>query len=450
MLKIFGMDQFDKAANTLLKRKTLDEFPVSEAMQKRTIEIFGEALTPEEVVKRLLHEVRDGGDEAIVRWAKKLDGAEMTAEQIEVSEEDIAASFDKIDGEVTAALERAAERIQQFHLNHPAKSWWTGDLGGMMGQTFKPLERVGIYIPGGTAPLASTLLMTAIVARCAGVEEVVVCSPPMRGSHLPHPVILAAAAVADVDTVYAVGGVPAIGAMAYGTSTIERVDKIYGPGNTFVVLAKRQVFGLVGIDSLPGPTETVVVADDSANAQWVAADMLAQSEHTGGCAILLTPSVTLAQAVARHVEAQLIEIAKISPENAADIRDSLEHRSGAVITEDVLEAVALADQYAPEHLCLSVQDPWAWVSKIRHAGGVFVGEHSYEVLGDYCAGPSHVMPTGGTARFTPPCNVLDFMRVMNIIALDAQTSQQLSPIAIKLAQAEGLHAHAAAARFRIK
>jgi histidinol dehydrogenase len=243
--------------------------------------------------------------------------------------------------------------------------------------------------------------------------------------------------------VFAVGGVQAIGAMAYGTATVPRVDKICGPGNTFVVLAKKEVFGTVGIDALPGPTETVVVADESANPAWVAADMLAQAEHTGGTSILITPSRAVAEEVNRHLKAQLPSLS-----NAADIRESFERRSGAVICADLLEAVALADNFAPEHLCLSVRDPWAWVGKIHNAGGVFVGEHSYEVLGDYVAGPSHVMPTGGTARFTSPCNVLDFVRVTNVIALDEATASEIGRAAVKLAEAEGLDAHAAAVKVR--
>src|SRR5690242_11415860 len=231
--------------------------------------------------------------------------------------------------------------------------------------------------------------------------------------------------------------------MAYGTSTVQRVDKICGPGNTFVVLAKKEVFGTVGIDALPGPTETVVVADEYANPAWVAADMLAQAEHTGGTSILITPSHVLAECVDQHIQNQIASLS-----NAVDIRESLERRSGAVITEDLLEAIALADDYAPEHLCLSVRDPWAWVGKIHNAGGVFVGEQSYEVLGDYVAGPSHVMPTGGTARFASPCNVLDFLRITNVIALDEETSRQVGPIAAKLAHAEGLDAHAAAVEIR--
>jgi histidinol dehydrogenase len=443
MLKIL---ELDAALNTILKRPPIDEIVVTEKMRQRTIATFGEDLHPEEVVRRILKDVRLRGDAAVIEWTRRLDGVALTPEQIEVSDADIAEAYDKVDSEVVAAMERAAERVAQFHSRQVAQTWMTNDLGGVLGQIIKPLNRVGIYIPAGAAPLPSTLLHTAIVARQAGVEEVIVCSPPQRGSTLPHPLVLVAADIADVDIVYAAGGAQAIGAMAYGTDVIPRVDKICGPGNTYVVLAKRQVYGVVGIDALPGPTETVIVADDSANAAWVAADMLAQAEHTAGTAILITPSRAVADAVNRHLQSQ---IAHLPEPNRSDICESFEHRSGAVLAEDLLEAIALADDFAPEHLCLSVRDPWAWVNKIRNAGGVFVGEQSYEVLGDYVAGPSHVMPTGGTARFTPPLNVLDFVRVMNVIGLDDETARQISPIAAKLAEAEGLHAHAAAAKLRL-
>jgi histidinol dehydrogenase len=446
MLKVLDLEQ---ALSSLLRRPPIDEIIVTEGMRRRTIAAFGEDLSPEEAVRRILRDVRARGDQALVEWTRTLDGVTMSTEQIEVSDADIAAAYDEVDGEVVAALERAAERIAQFHSRPVAQTWMTNDLGGVLGQIIRPLSRVGVYIPGGTAPLASTLLMTAIPARKAGVAEVIVCAPPQQRPSpqppLPHPVILVAADIAEVDGVYAVGGAQAIGAMAYGTQTIERVDKICGPGNTFVVLAKKQVFGACGIDSLPGPTETVVVADDSANPAWVAADLLAQAEHLGGTALLITPSRALANAVDEHLQAQLADL----PEsNRAAIVESFAHRSGAVITEDLLEAVAIADHFAPEHLCLSVKDPWAWVNKIRNAGGVFIGEQSYEVLGDYVAGPSHVMPTGGTARFASPLNALDFVRVMNVVALDEATAQQLAPAAARLAEAEGLHAHANAVQRR--
>ena len=453
MLKIL---ELDAALETILKRNPIDAIGdgivITEAMRQRTIKTFGEDLAPEEVVRRILKDVKLRGDDALLDWTQKFDGVAMTAEQLQVSDEDIASAYDQVDSEVVAALERAAERIGAFHKRLPAQSWMDTDLGGVLGQLIRPLARVGIHVPGSAAPLPSTLLMTAIPARMAGVEEVIICSPPSRrirsasGNPIPDPTTLVAADIANVDAVFCVAGAQAIGAMAYGTEIISRVDKVCGPGNTFTVLAKKQVFGVVGIDSLSGPTETVIVADDSANPLWLAADLLAQAEHTGGTALLITPSRQLANAVNTNLQSL---ISNLPEPNATDIRESFANRSGAVIAEDLLEAVALADDYAPEHLCLSVKDPWAWVSKIRNAGGVFVGEHSYEVLGDYCAGPSHVMPTGGTARFTSPCNVLDFVRVMNVIALDEATATQLGPIAAKLAQAEGLHAHANAANLRV-
>ncbi len=443
ILRIFDRDD----AAELLRRKPLDEFPVSAAMRARTIATFGEGLPPDEVVRRILRDVRERGDAALIEWTRRLEGVELTPERFALEDLDLAGAYDAIDPEVVAALEQAAERIAEFHARIPAQSWMNTDMGGMLGQVIRPLDRVGIYIPGGSAPLASTLLMTAIPARQAGVEEIVVCAPPMRATGQPHPLIQVAADLAGATEVLCLGGVAAIGAMAYGTESIDRVDKIFGPGNTFVMLAKKQVYGVVGIDALPGPTETVIVADDGANPAWVAADLLAQAEHTTGTAILVTPSRALAAMVGQAIESQ---VAALPEASATEIRDSFAHRSGAVITESLAEAVAVGDAFAPEHLCLSVREPWAWLDGIRHAGGVFMGEHSYEVLGDYCAGPSHVMPTGGTARFTPPCNVMDFMRVMNVIGLDESTARGLAPVAIKLAEAEGLSAHAAAARLRLK
>jgi histidinol dehydrogenase len=449
MLKIFDLDT---AIQSILARPPLDEVIETDAQRERTRRVFGEALSPEQAVRRILKDVRARGDDALLDWSARLDGVQMQAAQLQVSDEDIAAAYDHVDPEAVAALERAAERIKAFHSRAVAQSWMETAMGGVLGQLIQPFARVGVYVPGGIAPLASSLLMAALVAKQAGVDEIVVCTPPSRahigvsGAPVPHPLTLVAADIAEIDTVYAVGGAQAIGAMAYGTGTIERVDKICGPGNLFVTLAKKEVFGVVGIDALPGPTETVVVADDSANPEWLAADMIAQAEHGGGAAILLTPSRAVADAVASAAERQ---VASLPAVNAADVRDSFAQRSGIVITEDLLEAVAYADEFAPEHLCLSVREPWAWVGRIRNAGGLFLGEHSFEVLGDYVAGPSHIMPTGGTARFTSPCNVLDFVRVTNVIALDADSARQLAPYAAKLADAEGLGGHAAAARLRV-
>jgi histidinol dehydrogenase len=287
--------------------------------------------------------------------------------------------------------------------------------------------------------------MTAVPARVAGVEHISIISPPQRDTGLPHPTILAAAAIVGVDAVYVGGGAQAIGALAYGTETVARVDKICGPGSIFTTLAKRQVFGTVGIDGLPGPTETVVIADDGADPRLAAADLLAQAEHDVlACAILLTPSRAMAEKVQAAVLSQLEELGR-----SEVIAGSLARGSGIVVTGSLAQAVELANTYAPEHLCLLVQDPWQWLGAIRNAGGVFLGERSFEVLGDYVAGPSHVMPTGGTARFGSPLNVNDFTKIISIIGLNETALQATGPAAQTLAQAEGLTAHAAAVQRRL-
>jgi histidinol dehydrogenase len=306
---------------------------------------------------------------------------------------------------------------------------------------------VGVYVPGGTAPLPSTLLHTVTLARVAGVPEIVVATPPnpaFAESGYVHPAILAAAAIAGATQVLRLGGAQAIAALAYGTETIAPVAKIVGPGNIYVTLAKKLVYGVVGIDGLAGPTETVIVADDAANPAWVAADLLAQAEHDIlASAILLTPSASLARAVQAEVATQIETL-----DRAGIITQTFERGSGILLTRDLAEAVALADEYAPEHLCLAVRDPWAWATKIKHAGGLFLGEHSFEVLGDYVAGPSHVMPTGGSARFSSPLNLLDFVRFTSLVALDTDTARRISAPASVLAEAEGLSAHAQAAARR--
>ncbi len=398
-----------------------------------------EDLTYLERVAAILSEVRARGDAALREYTARFDG--VTLEDFRIPPSAIQAAYASVSSEVIAALKTAAARVEKFHQKQPLTSWITHELGGALGQIVNPLDRVGIYVPGGTAPLPSSLLHAAIPARVAGVRQVIVATPPN-----PSPVILVAADIAGVSAVYQAGGAQAIAALAYGTESIPKVDKIVGPGNIYVVLAKKLVFGVVGIESLPGPTETVVVADETANPKWVAADLLAQAEHDVlASAVLLTPSAALAQAVQAEV-AQRIE----SLSRASIITQTFERGSGIVLTQDVAEAVALADDYAPEHLCLSVRDPWTWVAKIHHAGGIFVGEHSFEVLGDYVAGPSHIMPTAGSARFSSPLNVWDFVRLTSLVALDAATTAQIAPTAALIARAEGLDGHAGAAEERVK
>ena len=435
-------DNWKEAQRTVLRRRdltTLDEVP--EAVKAGIRRVFGLTLTPEQAVARVLSDVRRCGDEALRDWTARIDG--VTLDDLEVPMEAWQVAHDALPAGLAEALALAAGRIRAFHARQPISSWTATDLGGTLGQRVTPLARVGVYVPGGTAPLPSSLLMTAIPARVAGVDEVVVCTPPGARGQVPD-VILAAAHVVGVDRLFRLGGTQAIAALAYGTASVPRVDKIVGAGGLFTTLAKRQVYGHVGIDGLYGPTEAVIVADDSANPAWVAADLLAQAEHDVlATAILLTPSLHLAGAVQAEVARQLKGL------DRGDVAaSSLAGQGGIVLTPDLETAVRLADDFAPEHLCLSVREPERWAKRIRNAGGLFLGEHSFEVLGDYVAGPSHVMPTGGTARFASPVNVLDFTKITSIFALDADTAARLGPTAARLAAAESLTAHAAAAELR--
>jgi histidinol dehydrogenase len=396
-------------------------------------------------VSAVIAAVRARGDAALRDYTERFDRVRLDDFRVPAPER----ALESVSAEVVAALRAAAERLEAYHRRQPTTSWVTRELGGMLGQIVTPLDRVGCYVPGGTAPLPSTVLHTVILARVAGVREIVVATPPNPGfpdTGFVNPVILAAAAISGATEVVRVGGAQAIAALAYGTETIRPVDKIVGPGNIYVTLAKKLVYGVVGIDGLAGPTETVVVADEGANPAWVAADLLAQAEHDVlASAILLTPSEPLARAVQAEVGRQIESLSR-----ADIIAQTFDRNSGIVLTADLSEAVQLADKYAPEHLCLAVRDPWAWLPHIRHAGGVFLGEHSFEVLGDYVAGPSHVMPTGGSARFASPLSVVDFVRLTSLVALDPETTAAIAPQAARLAEAEQLTAHAGAARRRLK
>lgn len=431
-----------EARETILKRRSLRDYDVPEHVLARSAALFGERLLPDEAVRRIIGSVREGGDRALREWNEKLDG--RRTDRLLVRREEMQAALDAIAPELRRALELAADRIRAFHGKQPLHSWIDAAEGGSLGQLIRPLDSVGVYVPGGSAPLPSSLLMSVIPAQVAGVPEIIVCTPPGSGSDDIHPTILAAAAIAGVDKLYRVGGAQAIAAMAYGTETIPRVATIVGAGNLFVTLAKQQVYGDVGIDGLLGPTETVVIADEYADPRLAAADLLAQAEHDElASAILLTPCADMAAAVGIEINLQLKAL-----ERRDIIAGAMANRSGAVVTGDLETAFELANEYAAEHLCLLVEDPWSWIGKVRNAGGVFLGEHSYEVLGDYVAGPSHVMPTGGTARFASPLNLLNFVKITSLIGLDESLAVELSAPAQLLAQAESLGAHAAAARLR--
>lgn len=438
MTQLFHLYDVDTARQGILKRGVVNNIEVTPGLAASIERIFGELLSPEAVVQRILADVQERGEAAVLNWIAQIDG--IRPDPLQVPQADIDAAYDQTPPAVRDALHFATDRIRHFHERQPQASWldWRGS-GGALGQKVVPLERVGVYAPGGSAPYPSTLLMCAVVARVAGVEEVIVTTPGGQAAEIA-PVLLAAARVAGVDAVYRIGGAQAIGALAFGIASLPKVDKIVGPGNIFVTLAKRQVYGLVDIDGLPGPTETLVIADDGANPALVAADLLAQAEHDYlASAILVTPSRSLAEAVQHEIGQQLETLSR-----AEIIAESLQHQGGAVICTDLSEAVTLSNFYAPEHLCLHVADPWTLVGQVKHAGGIFLGEHAYEVLGDYTAGPTHVMPTMGTARFASPLTVRDFTKIISIFGLDATEAAAIAPAAQTLAEAEGLDAHATA------
>ena len=398
-----------------------------------------------QVVAQIIAEVRAGGDAALHALSARFDG--VAPPTLEVPRERWAAAAASLPADLHAALALAVTEIGRFHERQARNSWVDFSVEGARGQLVVPLERVGIYVPGGATPLPSSLIHAAVPARVAGVHQIIVCSPPQRATGLPATTILAAAHLVGVDRVFAVGGAQAIAALAYGTASVPRVDKIAGPGNRFVIQAKRLVYGAVDIESLPGPTETLVIADAAAAPRYAAADLLAQAEHVEASAILLTPSLELARAVQAEVGRQLEALPEPGAQAAAE---AVRTRGGIVIVPDLDTAFALANEYAPEHLCLLVTDPWAYVGKIRNAGGVFLGEQSFEVLGDYLAGPSHIMPTEGTARYASPVNVDDFRKVISLIGLNATALARIGPAAQRLAEAEGLFAHAAAVQARLK
>ncbi len=397
------------------------------------------------VVTAIIAEVRSGGDDALRTLTARLDRVKLA--QIEIPRARWAAAAAAIPADLRAALELAVAEIRAFHQRQARNSWVDFGVEGARGQLVLPLERVGIYVPGGAAPLPSSLIHAAVPAQVAGVGEIIVCSPPQFASGEPADVVLAAAHIVGVSRLFAIGGAQAIAAMAYGTQSVPRVDKIAGPGNRFVIQAKRLVFGAVDIESLPGPTETLVIADAAANPRLVAADLLAQAEHVEASAILITTSADLASAVQAEVGRQLEALPEANARAAAD---AVSRRGGIILVPDLATALDLANEYGPEHLCLLLADPWAYVGKVRNAGGIFLGEESFEVLGDYVAGPSHIMPTEGTARFASPVNVDDFRKIISLVGLNRAGLERIGPSAQRLAEAEGLFAHAAAVRARFE
>lgn len=432
----------EEGRRTLLARRPLevDELPMD--IRETTFRTFGQELPPEEVVRRVIRDVREDGDNAVRYYNLKFDNAHT--DHLRVTEEELRVAYDAVPSEVLEALRFAANRIRQYHELQLRGSFFDFNQNGL-GQLTRPLQRVGIYVPGTKAPLPSTVLMCAIPARVAGVDEVYLTSPVLPDGTVP-PVKLVAADIAGVDAVFRAGGAQGIAAFAYGTETIPRVDKVCGPGGLFVAIAKRLVFGDVGVDSIYGPTETMIIADESADPELVAADLLAQAEHDPlASPILLTPSHWLAEQVARHIERQLATL-----ERGKIARQALENRGGCILVNDIDHAIELANEYAPEHLCLVVEDPMAYAAKVRNAGGLFLGEASPEAIGDYTAGPSHTMPTGGSARWSSPLSVNDFLKTIAVVGLPREGSEELARAAATIARAEGLTGHARAVERRLE
>jgi histidinol dehydrogenase len=401
----------------------------------------------ERIVERVCRDVRKNGDAAVLKYTKRFDRIDRKrVAALELSQKVLHSALARLDHTQRSALEQAAARVRKYHRQQLAKTQklFTEADGTTLGQRVNALDRVGLYVPGGEAAYPSSVLMNAIPAKIAGVAELVMTVPTPGG--VRNPLVLAAAAVAGVDRVFTIGGAQAIAALAYGTKTIKQVDKIVGPGNAYVTAAKRRVFGTVGIDMISGPTEIVVICDGTTDADWITMDLFSQAEHSVTAqAILISPSQAFIERVQRSIERQLPGMSR-----RKIIEKSLRKRGALIKVRNLNEACDIANRIAPEHLELSVADPKKWLKKIRHAGAIFLGPYSSEALGDYCAGPNHVLPTSRTARFSSPLGVYDFQKRSSIIGVSRKGAQKLGKIAATLARGEGFEAHARSAELRLQ
>jgi histidinol dehydrogenase len=395
-------------------------------------------------VRAILNEVAARGDDALREYTARFDGVQLT--HLEVTSEELRRAQEEVSPPVAEALQLAAERIRRFHEHQKRTSWFEADeRGGLVGQMVTPLRRVGAYVPGGLAVYPSSVLMCAIPAQVAGVEEIILCTPPRKDGTV-HPLVLMAAQQSGVNRIFKVGGAQAVAAMAYGTQSVPAVDKIVGPGNIYVTVAKKLVYGMVGIDMLAGPSEVCILADDTADPRYVAIDILTQAEHDiHTAAFLITPSRSLAQAVQEEIEKTVADLPR------QDIlRQTLAQNGGIILTRDMEEAVELANLCAPEHLALMAAEPWRYLPLIRCAGAVMMGAFSPQSLGDYVAGPSHTLPTSGTARYASPLNVDDFVKKTSVVYFTREALQQVADAIETLAAVEGLEAHLLAVKRRLR
>ncbi len=398
------------------------------------------------VVTGILKDVKTRGDVAVLEYTNRFDKTNASSvESLEVSQNELRAALDTLQANSRAALEAAAERVRNYHQKQVMQSWSYNEPDGtLLGQQVTPLDRVGLYVPGGKAAYPSSVLMNAIPAKVAGVGELIMVVPTPNGER--NQLVLAAAAISGVDRVFCIGGAQAVGALAYGTETIPQVDKITGPGNAYVAAAKRRVFGVVGIDMVAGPSEILVICDGKTNPDWIAMDLFSQAEHDElAQAILLSPDAEFLDNVAASM-AKLVE----SLPRKDIISTSITDRGALILTKDLDEAIAISNYIAPEHLELSVENPLEMSKKIKHAGAIFMGRDTCEALGDYCAGPNHVLPTSRTARFSSPLGVYDFQKRSSLIMVSPAGAQVLGRVASTLARGEGLQAHARSAEYRLK
>ncbi|QSF45252.1 histidinol dehydrogenase [Paenibacillus tianjinensis] len=406
--------------------------------------------TPEqnETVKQIVADIKTEGDAALLRYTERFDRTTLTASELRVTEEELQAAYSRVEDSFVTAIRAAAANIRAFHARQKRSSWM--DLqpdGTILGQIIRPLKRVGVYVPGGTAAYPSSVLMNVIPAQIAGVPEIVMVTPPATGGKVGiDPYILVAAAEAGVSEIYRVGGAQAVAALAFGTESIAPVDKICGPGNIYVALAKREVYGAVDIDSIAGPSEIVVLADDTAEPAYIAADLLSQAEHDiMASAILVTPSQSLADTVAAEVERQLRELPR-----EAVARASVENHGAIIVVESLQEGIAVVNRLAPEHLEIVAEDPMGLLGSIENAGAIFLGPYSSEPVGDYFAGPNHIIPTNGTARFSSPVDVDDFIKKSSLIYYSKEALLRDGETIMELARREGLEGHARAIQIRLE
>ena len=400
----------------------------------------------DKVVADILRDVKTRGDEAVLEYTRRFDRVEtQTMGELELAKAELAAALESLPIDQREALETAALRVRAYHEKQLLSSWtYTEDDGTLLGQQVSALDRVGLYVPGGKAAYPSSVLMNAIPAKVAGVDELIMVVPTPGGEK--NALVLAAAAVCGVDRVFCIGGAQAVGALAYGTLAVPKVDKVVGPGNAYVAAAKRRVFGVVGIDMVAGPSEILVICDGKTDPDWVAMDLFSQAEHDElAQAILLSPDAAFIEKVAASIERLVEEMPRKDI-----IRISLQNRGALIHVRDLQEAADIANYIAPEHLELSMEDALDFSKKIKHAGAIFIGRNSCEAIGDYCAGPNHVLPTSRTARFSSPLGVYDFQKRSSLIMVSAQGAQTLGRIASTLARGEGLQAHARSAEYRLK